>query len=55
MFTRPEAVDIVFESWRFLQQERQLKLYGYVVLENHLHLIASAPDLANAIKKLQDV
>jgi len=50
VFTRPAAVEILFDSWRFLQRERQLKLFGYVVLENHLHLIASAPDLANAMK-----
>ncbi len=29
------------------------KLYGYVVLENHLHLIASAPELANAMKSFK--
>jgi REP element-mobilizing transposase RayT len=50
VFTRPEAVEIVFDSWRFLQRERGFELYGYVILENHLHLIAAAPDLANAIK-----
>jgi putative transposase len=49
VFTRPEAIQIVFDSWRFLQKERAFKLYGYVVLENHLHLIAPAPNLANTI------
>jgi REP element-mobilizing transposase RayT len=53
VFTRPEAVQIVFDSWDFLRKERGLQLYGYVVLENHLHLIASAPDLANAIKSFK--
>src|SRR5436190_6094985 len=46
LFTRPEGVDILFDSWRFLQKNRHFLLYGYVVLENHLHLVASAPDLA---------
>src|SRR5437899_2402218 len=31
---------------RFLQSERQFQLFAYVILENHLHLIASAPDLS---------
>src|SRR5262249_60717879 len=53
VFPRPEAVNIVLDSWRFLQQNRDLKLYGYVILENHLHLIASAPELANAIKSFK--
>src|SRR4051794_30170118 len=51
VFTRRDAVDIVLDSWRFLQQSRGLKLFGYVILENHLHLIASAPDLGKAVKE----
>ena len=39
-FTRQEAVQILFDSWRYLQQEQELKLYGFVVLENHLHAVA---------------
>jgi REP element-mobilizing transposase RayT len=50
VFTRPEAANIVLESWRNLQRERQFKLLGYVILENHLHLIASAPELPKALK-----
>src|SRR5207253_644950 len=53
VFTRPEAVQIVLDSWRFLVKERDFRLYGYVVLENHLHLIAGAPDLANAMKSFK--
>ena len=50
VFTRPEAVEIVLDSWRFLQRERAFRLYGYVILENHLHLIASAPRLGHEVK-----
>ena len=53
VFTRPEAVQIVFDCWDFLRQNREFVLYGYVVLENHLHLIASAPDLTNAMKSFK--
>jgi REP element-mobilizing transposase RayT len=53
VFTRSEAVQILFDCWRFLQQNGDFKLYGYVVLENHLHLIASAPDLPNAMKSFK--
>ena len=49
VFTRPETVSIVFDSWRFLQKAGRLKLYGYVILENHLHLIASGEQLAKEI------
>lgn len=44
VFTRPETVEILLESLRFLQQER-LKVYAYVILENHLHMILQSDDL----------
>ena len=53
VFTRSEAVQIIFDSWIFLKKEKGFRLYAYVVLENHLHLIASAPELANAVKSFK--
>jgi putative transposase len=47
IFNRPEAVEIIFDSWRFLQREG-LDLYGYVILDNHLHWIAAHDDLSRA-------
>src|SRR5439155_4711724 len=35
LFTRREAVNIVLDSWRFLQRNRAFKLFGYIILENH--------------------
>jgi putative transposase len=53
VFTRNETVDIVLECWRYLQSNRDFKLFGYVILENHLHLIASAPQLSTVIKSFK--
>ncbi|MGZ8182657.1 MAG: transposase [Methylobacter sp.] len=39
LFTCLETVNIVLDSWRFLQQDSGFQLYGYVILENHLYLI----------------
>ena len=55
LFTRPEAVEIIYDSWRYLQQEREFKLLAYVILENHLHLIASAPELPAAMKSFKSI
>jgi putative transposase len=49
LFTRPALVDIVLDTWRFQQAHQGLRLYGYVVLENHLHFLAQAPDLAKCV------
>ncbi len=51
LFTRTETVNIVLNSWRFLQQEADFKLYGYVILENHLHLIAASADLSRDMQR----
>ncbi|MDD5323319.1 MAG: hypothetical protein PHD43_22445 [Methylococcales bacterium] len=53
MFTRTETVEIVLDSWRFLQREAEFEIYGYVILENHLHLIASSPDLSRDMQRFK--
>src|SRR5436305_10456800 len=53
VFTRPEAVQIVLDSWRFLQSHGRMVVFGYVILENHLHLIASAQDLSKQLKEFK--
>jgi len=45
VFTRPETVKILLDSWQFQRQEVGLKLYGFVILENHLHFIAQSGNL----------
>jgi len=49
LFTRPALVAIVLDAWRFQQAHQGLRLFGYVVLENHLHFLAQAPDLAKCV------
>ena len=49
VFTRPETVQILLDSWQFLQDQERMSLLGYVVLENHVHFIASARDLSKEV------
>ncbi len=37
VFTHPETVSILYNSFRFAMNEG-LRIYAYVILENHLHL-----------------
>lgn len=39
VFTRPQAVAILFDSWAYLRANEEFRLYGYVVMENHIHFI----------------
>jgi putative transposase len=53
VFSEPRYVEVVADSWRFLQRERAVQIFGYVVMENHLHLIASGPHLAEDIGRFK--
>jgi len=53
VFTRPEAVHIVLDSLRFLQQSSGFEIFGYVIMENHLHLIARSHDLGHDIQRFK--
>jgi len=39
-FTRPECVRIVFDSWKFLQDNGRMTRFAYVILENHLDFVS---------------
>ena len=53
VFTRPETVQIILECWQYQRQYSGLRLYGYVVLENHVHFIAQAPDLRRCVSSFK--
>ncbi len=48
-FSKPDFVDIVLDSWRFLQRERDITIIAWVILENHLHWIAVGPELSRRV------
>ncbi len=49
IFTDPSIAAIVFDFWRFLQEKRSVRIFGYVLMENHLHWIASSDELDKRI------
>lgn len=53
IFTRTETTAIIFDSLKYLQRNDNLKLYAYVILENHLHLIVSSDDLAKSMESFK--
>jgi REP element-mobilizing transposase RayT len=52
-FCNPEIAQILLGSLRFLIDQQRLCLHAYVILENHLHLVASAQDLSKEIAKFK--
>ena len=44
IFTRKIYRDIVLESFRYCQENKGLDLFAYVIMSNHIHLIARSRD-----------
>ncbi len=53
VFTRPEVVQIILDCWQYQREHKGLKLYGYVILENHLHFIAQASELDKCVSQFK--
>jgi putative transposase len=39
VFVRKEYKDIVLESWRFCQREKDLEIYAWCIMPSHVHMI----------------
>ena len=53
VFTRPDTVKFIIDTWKYLQQHRNLRIYAYVILENHIHIVAQSDDLSRDIKSFK--
>ena len=53
--SRPYYKDIVLDSFKYCQQEKGLIIYAYVIMNNHVHLIASAKEGFNLSDILRDL
>ena len=53
IFTKKETTQIVLDSLNYLKESDNMKLYAYVILENHLHMIMSSDDISKTIQKFK--
>ena len=53
LFTRQESVAIIIECLKYLQTKDNLKLYAYVILENHLHMVLFSDDLHKSMQSFK--
>ncbi|MBM3289183.1 MAG: transposase [Candidatus Hydrogenedentes bacterium] len=42
--------DIITHSLAFCRANKGMRLYAYVIMENHLHLVVGAPDLSGVMR-----
>ena len=50
IFTRKPYLDILIDSLQFCRQYKGLKIYAYVILDNHLHLVVAGNRLKDIIR-----
>jgi REP element-mobilizing transposase RayT len=49
VFSYPDFANVILDSWRFLQRERSISIFAWVIMENHLHWIAPGPSLSKRV------
>ncbi|MFP8488861.1 REP-associated tyrosine transposase [Gracilimonas sp. Q87] len=50
LLSNPKLAKTVLDSLTFLQTERKVLIYGYVIMENHFHAIVKGEDLAKKLR-----
>ncbi len=45
----PKVVQIIIDALNYLMDNHELTIYGWVFMENHIHLILKAPELSKVI------
>ncbi|HFU77706.1 MAG TPA: transposase [Epsilonproteobacteria bacterium] len=53
LFTNQESVQIIIDSLNHLQKNDNMIIFSYVILENHLHLVASSDDISKTMQKFK--
>jgi len=49
LFSQPPVSEIVFDCWRQLRRDYAMRLYSYVVMEEHLHFLVDADRLDECV------
>jgi len=50
VFSNVLAAQVVLDALLFIQTQRSVKLYAYVIMENHIHLIVQADNLSKQMQ-----
>jgi hypothetical protein len=53
VFTRTESVQLLFDSFIWLQENTDFRLHAYVILENHLLFIACGSEHSKRIQQFK--
>jgi REP element-mobilizing transposase RayT len=50
LFSKPQITQILLDQLVFLQQQRAVTLYAYVIMENHFHAVVQGQELSKKLR-----
>ncbi len=53
IFTQENYFNIITDSLNFCKLKKDLKIYFYVIMDNHFHLIVKHPELSDVMRSLK--
>jgi REP element-mobilizing transposase RayT len=53
VFTYKDFFEILIQSFKYCMKDKGLKIYAFVILDNHFHLIASGENISAIIQSLK--
>jgi putative transposase len=53
VFTTQRCCEIIVQSLVYCREHRDLRIYSWVVMDNHLHAIVSGPELARVLQSFK--
>jgi putative transposase len=53
VFTTAPCSDIIVRSLEYCREHKGLRVYAWVILDNHFHAVVSAPNLTSALRDLR--
>jgi REP element-mobilizing transposase RayT len=53
VFTRKPYLEVLINSLNFCRQHKGLKIFAYVIMDNHIHLVVSGEKLSDILKEFK--
>jgi len=50
LFSKPNIAQVLLDQLIFLQQQRAVNLYAYVIMENHFHAVVQGQELSKKLR-----
>ena len=53
VFTRRVYFEIMIDTFRYCMHTKALKIYAYVLMDNHFHIMVAGPNLSNIFRSIK--